>query len=254
MKKPFITLLLIGLTLPSFAQSGAKAKKVVAEDKKSLGMAQASQKKIDKLSDETQTLLMKYRQTLKQIENAKVYNDQLRKIINTQNEEKVSIATQIEELKETNQGIVPLMVSMVENMDKFVALDVPFLPEERSKRIGDLNGLLSRADISTSEKFRQILEAYQIENEYGRTIEAYRGIKEKDGKEMTVDYLRIGRVALMYQSLDGKESAVWNSQSKAWEELGSEYKKSIQSGLKMARKQTAPQLVKLPIAAAGEVL
>ncbi|MCF8059721.1 MAG: DUF3450 domain-containing protein, partial [Bacteriovoracaceae bacterium] len=154
----------------------------------------------------------------------------------------------------TNQGIVPLMVSMVENMDKFVSLDVPFLPEERSKRINDLNGLLSRADISTSEKFRQILEAYQIENEYGRTIEAYRGIKEKDGKEMTVDYLRVGRVALMYQSLDGKEAAVWNSTSKAWEELGSEYKKSIQSGIKMARKQAAPQLVKLPIAAAGEVL
>lgn len=249
MKKSSLSILLLTLALPSFAQSGAKAKKVVAEDKKNLNMAQASQKKIDSLSDQTQTLLMKYRQTLKQIENAKVYNDQLRKIIKTQEEEKVSIKNQIEDLKDTAKGIVPLMVDMVANIKTFVELDVPFLPEERAKRVADLETLLTRADVSTSEKFRRILEAYQVENEYGRTIESYRGIKEKDGKEMTVDYLQVGRVAFLYQTLDGKETGAWDNKAKAWVELGSEYKKSVQAGIKMAKKQTAPQLVKLPIAA-----
>lgn len=249
MKKSSLSILLLTLALPSFAQSGAKAKKVVAEDKKNLNMAQASQKKIDGLSDQTQTLLMKYRQTLKQIENAKVYNAQLRKIIQTQEEEKVSIKNQIAELKDTAKGIVPLMVDMVKNIKTFVELDVPFLPQERSKRVADLETLLTRADVSTSEKFRRILEAYQVENEYGRTIESYRGIKEKDGKEMTVDYLQVGRVAFVYQTLDGKETGAWDNASKQWVELGSEYKKSIQAGIKMAKKQTAPQLVKLPISA-----
>jgi seryl-tRNA synthetase len=247
--KVTLTALLLLTLNPGFAQSGAKTKKVVAEEKKNLNMAQSSQKKIDSLSDQTQTLLLKYRQTLKQVENAKVYNDQLSKIIKTQEEEKVSIKNQTLELKDTAKGIVPLMVDMVANIKTFVELDVPFLPEERSKRVNDLDTLLTRADVSTSEKFRRILEAYQVENEYGRTIESYRGIKKKDGNEMTVDYLQVGRVAFVYQTLDGKETGAWDNKAKQWIDLGSEYKKSIQAGIKMAKKQTAPQLVKLPIAA-----
>jgi seryl-tRNA synthetase len=247
--KVTITALLLLSLNPAFSQSGAKTKKVVAEEKKNLNMAQASQKKIDALSDQTQTLLMKYRQTLKQIDNAKVYNAQLTKIIQTQEEEKVSIKSQTAQLKDTAKGIVPLMVDMVANIKKFVELDVPFLPKERAKRVNDLETLLTRADVSTSEKFRRILEAYQVENEYGRTIESYRALKKTDGNEKTVDYLQVGRVAFLYQTLDGKETGAWDNKAKKWVELGSEYKKSIQAGIKMAKKQTAPQLIKLPIAA-----
>ena len=248
MKVTITALLLLSLN-PAFSQSGAKTKKVVAEEKKNLNMAQASQKKIDALSDQTQTLLMKYRQTLKQIDNAKVYNAQLTKIIQTQEEEKVSIKSQTAQLKDTAKGIVPLMVDMVANIKKFVELDVPFLPKERAKRVDDLETLLTRADVSTSEKFRRILEAYQVENEYGRTIESYRALKKTDGNEKTVDYLQVGRVAFLYQTLDGKETGAWDNKAKKWVELGSEYKKSIQAGIKMAKKQTAPQLIKLPISA-----
>ncbi len=253
-KKTLLISIFATLSLSAVAQSGKKAKLVVNENKKNVNIAKASQQKVDRLADQAQVTLLKYRQTLKQINNAKIYNEHLQKIIKTQAAEKESIANQIEELKETNEGIVPLMVAMIENMDKFVSLDVPFLPEERKKRVTDLNNLLSRADISTSEKFRQILEAYQIENEYGRTIEAYRGIKKKGDKELTVDYLRIGRVAFTYQSLDGKEAAVWDQKSGKWQMLGNEFNKSIFSAIKMARKQLAPQLVKLPITAAKETL
>ncbi|MCO4755256.1 MAG: DUF3450 domain-containing protein [Bacteriovoracaceae bacterium] len=248
-KKVLMLMLSLSLSFSVAAEGGKKAKTVTKENKKNMNIGKASQKKVDRLSDQTQAMLMKYRQTLTQIKNAKIYNEQLKKIIKSQTIEKVSIGKQIEELKETNEGIVPLMVSMIENMEKFVSFDVPFLPEERSKRVTDLNNLLSRADISTSEKFRQVLEAYQIENEYGRTIEAYRGVKKNGEKELTVDYLRIGRVAFIYQSLDGKETAVWDQETKKWEGLGNDYNKSIQSAIKMARKQLAPQLVKLPLAA-----
>ena len=230
------------------------AKKVIAEDVKTLREGQRSQARINKLSDQTQTLFQKYRRTLQQIERTKIYNDQLRQIIANQENEKTSITEQIATLKETNKGIVPLMVAMVKNIEEFVKLDIPFLPKERDKRITELKNLLTRADISTSEKFRRILEAYQVENEYGRTIETYRGIRREKDKEMTVDYLRIGRIALIYQRLDGKEAALWNPQSRAWEKLPGSYKKSIQNGLKMAGKQRAPQLVKLPIFAPGETL
>ena len=249
MKQSTLLSFLILLVSPLSAYGQNSARSIVKEEIKTLQDNRASQKKIDKLADETQVLLQKYRQTLKRIENARVYNEQLRQTIQSQIEEKKNIAEQIETLKNTNKGIIPLMVSMVKNLAQFVSLDIPFLPEERSKRIAELNSLLTRADISTSEKFRRILEAYQVENDYGRTIEAYRGIQKTDGKELTVDYLRIGRVALIYQTLDAKTSAHWNPKTKAWEELSSSYKKSIAEGLKMARKQTAPQLLRLPLPA-----
>ena len=113
MKSALTTITLSLLLTQSAFAAGDKAKTVVAEDKKNLNMAKASQKKIDALSDQTQTMLQKYRQTLKQIENAKVYNNQLRNIIKNQEEEKVSIKNQIEDLKDTAKGVVPLMVDMV---------------------------------------------------------------------------------------------------------------------------------------------
>ena len=243
-------LMALFLIFPLALYGQEKGRKVVEEETKTLRDGQKSQKKIDKIADETQTLLQKYRQTLNRIENVKIYNQQLRETIKSQIEEKKNVADQIESLKNTNQGIVPLMVKMVENMEQFVALDIPFLPDERGKRVNELKKLLSRADISTSEKFRRILEAYQVENDYGRTIEAYRGIHKKKEQELTVDYLRIGRIALIYQTLDGKESALWNPKTQTWDELSSSYRKSIGQGLKMARKQSAPQLLKLPIHAA----
>ena len=239
----FLSLLLCPLAV--HGQGGARS--VVKEEMNALKDRQKSQKKIDKIADETQSLLQKYRQTLRRIENAKIYNRQLRETIQSQIEEKKNIAEQIETLKNTNKGIIPLMVDMTKNIEQFVALDIPFLPKERSKRIAELKDLLKRADISTSEKFRRILEAYQVENDYGKTIEAYRGIQKKGDKELTVDYLRIARTTLIYQTLDAQESALWNPVTRSWEELSSSYRKSITEGLKMARKQTAPQLLKLPI-------
>lgn len=256
MKRVVKTLILLSILSggSAIANQGGKAKNVVNNQLKTINDAQASQKKIDQLADQTQTMLAKYRQTLKQIDNAKAYIGQLEKIIASQETEKVSIAEQIQELKETNAGVVPLMIDMVANLKTFVSLDIPFLPEERDKRLADLDSMMNRADITTSEKFRRILEAYQVENEYGRTIEAYRGIQKRDGKDLTVDYLRVGRTALMYQSLDAKVSALWDPKAKTWVDLDSSFKKSIREGLKMARKQTAPQLVKLPVQAAGGTL
>lgn len=209
--------------------------------------ARDSQKKVDNVSDETQRLLENYTSTLTKIENMKIYNAQLEKYIKSQQEEEKSIHAQIAQVAETNQGITPLMLKMLESLQQFVGLDTPFLATERNKRITELSGLIDRADITTSEKYRRILEAYQVENEYGRTIEVYRDILAKDGKEMTVDYLRIGRVSFLYQTLDGKEQAFWNNQTKQWVELPSSYAKEIANGIKIARQQSAPDLIKIPV-------
>ena len=233
----------------SIFQANAKSNlnKNIDEQLKTDKVSKLGQQKISKLAEESKEILRDYRQTLKKIENGKIYNAQLKRIINKQNLEMDSIEKQMGSIQDTSKGIVPLMLRMVDTMEEFVSLDIPFLKEEREKRISSLKSLMDRADVSVSEKYRRILEAYQIENEYGRTIEAYRGSQERDGKTLTVDFLRVGRIALVYQTLDGSVTSVWNHKSNQWQDLGSEFKKSVQEGLRMARKQSAPNLLKLPI-------
>lgn len=211
----------------------------------------ASQTRVNKLDDETQRLLNDFRATVREAESLRRYNEQLELQIKSQKEEVVSIQLQIEEIERTNREIYPLMQKMIETLDQFVALDLPFLPAERATRIATLKEIMTRADVSTAEKYRRILEAYSVEMEYGRTLEAYQGKLGEGEDAKTVDFLRVGRIALLYQTLDGDETGYWDNAQKAWEEDGS-YDEAVTHGLKVARKQVAPDLLIVPIAAAQE--
>jgi hypothetical protein len=210
--------------------------------------AAASQARVNQLDDETQTMLLDYRDTLRETEGLRRYNEQLELQIKAQEQEVASIQEQIGEIERTNREIYPLMQRMVDTLGQFVALDVPFLPAERAKRIATLRETLSRADVSTAEKYRRILEAYTIEMEYGRTLEAYEDKIGEGEAARTVNFLRIGRTALLYQTLDGDETGYWDIDQKAWVE-DSGYDKYVTEGLKVARKQVAPDLLIAPVRA-----
>ena len=243
-------LLLSGSVSRAQAPDTEKLDTIVDERTTANERAAAVQKEIDKLSDETGDLLEKYRTALKQIDAITVYNNQMRSLIASQEAEMASLGSQVDRVEIVGRSVTPLMLRMIAALDQFVKLDVPFLLEERTKRVDDLNRTMSRADVSTAEKFRQIMEAYQIENEYGRTIEAYRGTLKLGDRDITVDFLRFGRIALVYQSLDESQSGVWNKEARNWEELDSGYRSAIRNGLRIARKQAAPDLVRLPLPAA----
>merc|ERR1711974_278147 len=123
-------------------------------------------------------------------------------------------------------------------MGQFVELDVPFHLEERKERIEFLRNNLDRSDITIAEKFRQVLEAYKIENENGRKIDSYKGVATVNGAERDVNFLRIGRIGLLYQTTDGEHSGAWDKTQGAWVELDAgDYRGAIQKGLRIARKQ-----------------
>ena len=209
------------------------------------------QQRIEKVDDETRVMLEEYQRRSKELELLSVYNNQLQRIITSQEEEKVSIRQQMIKLEQTQQEIVPLMLRMVAWMEKFVDIDHPFLPQERKLRVTQLHSLMDRSDISIGEKYRRVLEAYQVEMEYGRTIEAYRDELKTDSNTRTVDILRIGRVGLYYQTLDRLEVGQWNSMKSNWEVLPDHYGMAIRNGLRIAHNQAAPDLLRLPVPAAS---
>jgi len=211
-----------------------------------------SQKRIDQISTETETLFSRYTNALRQLESIGIYNRQMADLVDSQDIEIASLRDQLDRIDVVGRSVTPLMLRMIDALAAFVDLDVPFLEEERAQRIAGLHELMGRADITNAEKYRRIMEAYQIENEYGRTIEAYRGTLDRDDREITVDFLRFGRIALVYQTLDESEAGAWNKDTKSWEPLDSGYRSSIRQGIRIARKQAAPDLIQLPLPAARD--
>jgi hypothetical protein len=208
--------------------------------------AKQSQARIDNLSEEARTMLQEFRAARDESASLKIYNGQLRKIVESQDAEIASTRTQLDQIEGTQQKFVPFMINAVSTLDEFVSRDLPFLMDERRERVQDLQTLLDRADVTTAEKFRKIMEAYQTEIEYGRTIEAYRGDL---GDDRTVRFLRIGRVALMYQTLSGRDTGYWNADAGEWQRLDGSYRSAVEHGLRIASEQAPPDLLRIPVSA-----
>ena len=215
--------------------------------------ARVSQQKIDRLADQTQELLQQYRVENQQIDSLRVYNEQLEKLIKSQVTEKVKLQREIDSVTVIEREILPLMQRMVDMIAQVIEADVPFLLEERRERVSKLRDLMIRSDVTVAEKYRLIIEAYTIENSYGHTIEAYQAPLNFDGDGVRdVDFLRIGRVALFYQTPDRDVSGAWDVDAGAWVEVDNDYAGAIAQGFKVARKQAPPNLLLLPIQAAED--
>jgi hypothetical protein len=210
--------------------------------------AAKSQQKINKITDQIDTKLQQFKALNKETAGLDVYNGQLTKQIDSQLQEMADLNAAIDEVSVIERQITPLMIRMITGLEQFVALDVPFLPKERAKRIDDLKSMMDRADIAPSEKFRRVMEAYQVEMDYGRTLEAYSGLHVIDGQERDVDFLRVGRTALIYQTRDASLQGSWNKKTGEWQALPSSYRTQVTKGLRMAKKQLAPDLLMLPVA------
>lgn len=246
--------LAVPLLLLSGWVSAAKVDKIISTEEARTNESVKSQRKINKTHDKTGDLLTDYKAVLKIVEGLEVYNGLLQKQLDDQNSELSTLEKSLTDVALIERQIIPLMVRMINSLDQFVKLDVPFLQQERATRVARLQTMMERSDVTAAEKFRRVMEAYQIENDYGRTIEAYKGTANVAGKEREVDFLRIGRTALIYQSISREHTGMWNQQNRSWQELPAEtYRNQVSKGLKIARKQIAPDLLMLPIQAAEAV-
>jgi predicted RNase H-like nuclease (RuvC/YqgF family) len=210
--------------------------------------AEASQKLVEDLDDETRKMLEEYRLLTQQLRRTTLANDDLAAQVEIQTAEIERLTRELEEIDRMRSDLNPLMQRMIETLGDLVERDTPFLTEERQARQVTLETTYADRTQRISERYRQLLEAYQIEVDYGRNIEAYRAqLAQGDGQQKMVDFLRLGRVALYYQTLDGKTGGVWDNQRQAWLKLDSGVMAELTRAIRIARKQLPPDLMVLPL-------
>ncbi|GAA0540127.1 MULTISPECIES: DUF3450 domain-containing protein [Rheinheimera] len=246
------------LVATALAGTFALSANVLATDLKALHQegsqiqraAVQSQEKINNIYEQSQELLGEYRQVVDQTENLKVYNDFLATLVADQQRQINSIQRQINGLEDTRKGTVPLMFRMIDALEQFVKADIPLRTERRLERVEKLRELMGRSDVQLSEQYRQILEAYSIEVDYGSVVDAFQGTLQLNGQEITVDFVHVGRLALMALSLDGNSGWVWNKETSSWEELPGSYLTSVSQFIKMARREATLEMDRVPLIAA----
>ena len=206
-----------------------------------------AQEKIEELDEISKKVYFEYKDTLNEYKSLKNYDDQLSEIIDAQFQEITNINQQIDSLDDINVDILPLLKTMTDTLRKVIELDIPFLKDARVQRVNSLDELLLRADITTAEKFRKVFEAYQIEADFGKTIENYPGYITLNNNQVAVDFFRLGRLGLFYRTPDGNETGFWNLESNNWSHEGSSLDTNIKAALDISNRQSPPNFITLPL-------
>lgn len=238
----------IAITGSVFAQTVDQV--LQAEDRR-LNLAQQSQERINNIVEGTRSLEDQYRAINKEIDGLKVYNRLMTAQTGGQAAVLEDISLSMDQVDVINRQIFPMMERMIDGLEQSIRLDVPFLMEERSDRVDNLHSIMERSDVSVAEKFRKVMEAYQIENDYGTSSEWYTQSLTLDGATRSYNVLRIGRIGLYFQSDDSKITGRWDNTSRAWV-MDNSARGEVRTGLRMAKQLIAPELIVIPVAAPTE--
>lgn len=214
---------------------------------------QVSQTKIDLMDDDTSLIVNEYKTVSKQIEGLRVYNAQMRKQIERQEERLKEIDKTMKEAQVMQRQIPPFTRRMLAGIEKSIELDMPFHLAERKERIAFANAAIDNPTVSPAEGLRQVLETFNVEMEYGRKLDNYKDTIEIEGQQREVNVLRVGRLALVYQSSDESLTGAWDNNTDQWVPLDNSYRNPTRKGLRIANKLATVDMLELPIQNPGAV-
>ena len=232
-----------------------------------------------------------YSALLTEIANVKLLLAQKEAFVGYQEAKIASLEAQIAGTPDLKAGVQPMLDKMIVAIEAEMSADVPFKQGERFERFNKAAGVVADAAAVPAEKMRLALGLYSVEVGYGQSMEAYGGahpIPDKAGKRMAAcvedaksnacglnkkqlneiergapvdelttpvmdgDYLRYGRVALVYMTHDASASFRYDPPSKKWEELSSAKTLEVRRAIRIAKGEAAPGVVTAPVFVAGE--
>ena len=240
------------MALVMTSPASAQFRQALDESRAAVDEGARSQQRIEDLDDQAAELLGDFRAAQKQRDLLRRFNASRAREVQNQLREIEGLEQDVENIQGLQRATLPLLEEMLAKLEAFVAADMPFLQEERSARMGRLKSVMGDSSQTAASRYNLIMEAYQIENEIGRTLDSYEGVVLDGDEELKVEYLRIGRLALIYKTADGGILRIYNRDTGEFEDLPKSFMPEVVRGIRIANEQLPPDLMVIPVPAPAD--
>lgn len=240
-----LTLTLYGaLTLPALATS---LQQVQLDSQKTLQQEQASQKKVEQWNDQRQALINELLDQKTQLEWNRFQNKKFNQYVVHKQHTLEDLSRQKEQMTLLRKELEPYLDTTVATLHQQVATDLPFLIQERRERLAFLDQSLTDPELALSEKLRRVLEALQVEADYGNSVEVTTETLSLNATDTRVQMLRLGRLGLFYLTQDGHHVGHWDNMQQRWLPLEDHYQRTVQKTIDVIEQTRAAELIDLPL-------
>lgn len=250
MRTLFITCLLLFLSSVAIS-AGSEQDNAPARIKKkvtsTIDVRQETQKKEDVWASQKGKLTARYRSLQANLKYLKKVKTKTEQMLRAQEKQVAETERMIKESARVGEELQSYLVLVVERLEERIEKDIPFLLEEREERLASIKEVLALPDKPLAEKYRRVMEALQIEAEYGRTVEVYQDTINFGDRSRLFDVLRAGRLSLFCRTTDGKLAGIFNQVNHKWVVLPSKYRRDVGKGIEIANRERSVDLIKLPI-------
>lgn len=233
----------------SIAEEVTEKIKKPVED--SIAIRQKTQKDIETWSEKKSMLEAEYDTLTENNKRLAIQREQLTQELDNIQQRITDLENQIEAMEKISEKLKPFLHGVYEQLVKSVDQRLPFLQDERSGRLANLKTTLDDPQIVLGEKFRKVMEALFIEAEYGNTVEVFQEKIFLGDEDVLVNVLRLGRISLLFETLDQKTSGYFDLDENQWKALPQSANRDIRIAMEIGSKRRPADVVTLPLGRIG---
>lgn len=205
-----------------------------------------AQEQIDDVSERASNLEREYLALQEQIESQRVFVQQQQVFLQSQENEITELQRQLDRVGTIERDLTPMLLEMYVGLEEFIEQDLEFQMDARMDRLANIEETLGDSQISAAEKYRLILNAYEIEASYGRSLRSYAEQVMRGDTPVEAEILQIGRVALIRQYADG-DMEIRTKDSGEWRPVPGSFAASVQRAFRIAGEVTTPEVFVAPL-------
>lgn len=205
-----------------------------------------TQGQIDDIADRTASLESEYLALTQQVQDQEIFLEQQQVFLASQENELAELQSQLERVGGIERDLTPMMLEMYVRLEEFIESDLPFQMDTRRARLDNIERTLGDSEVSPAEKYRLILNAFEIESSYGRSLRTYESEIEVDGVEYNAEVLQLGRVALIRRFGDDQMQIMTAAQPE-WRDLDGSHASNVQRAIRIAGEVTTPEVFLAPL-------
>ncbi|MFO8111947.1 MAG: DUF3450 domain-containing protein [Desulfosalsimonadaceae bacterium] len=242
--------ILLFFAWPGFAdtlENGDIGEKIRQPVRESVEIRKQTQKANEQWQKEKQVLASRYDRLQEENKRLAARRDALEENLEATTGRVRRKEKQLADIEQVTGSMAPFLTEMIGRLARLPDEGMPFLKEERARRIQRLREMMSEPDVDASEKYRKVMEALLVEAEYGNTIEVYQETIDVSGRSILANIFRLGRISLFYQTMDQQESGWYDMAAGAWEKLPERHNRAISTAIDIGAKRQPVELVTLPL-------